>query len=193
LIRRAGPDDVEPLARVLARAFEDDPVMSWLFPAPPTRVRRNEVFFRLRARDLMDQEEVWTTDDHAGGALWTLPGRWRTTPRELLAWLPSMGRNLGRRMPLALLGLAKIEQLHPPDPHMYLAVLGTAPDRRGEGLGGALMAPVLEECDRDGIPAYLESTKERNIDFYSRFGFRVTGELDLPRGPRVWPMWREPR
>jgi ribosomal protein S18 acetylase RimI-like enzyme len=180
------------MARSLARAFEDDPVMSWLFPAPATRVSHNEDFFRLRLRDLLEQEEVWTTDDHAGAALWTLPDRWRTSPRELLRWLPVMGRNLGRRTPLALCGLAQVERLHPPEPHMYLAVLGTDPARQGEGIGGKLMVPVLEECDRDGVAAYLESSKERNIAFYSRFGFRVTDELDLPRGPRVWGMWRDP-
>jgi GNAT superfamily N-acetyltransferase len=183
---------VGPLALVLARAFEDDPVMSWLFPAPASRVRRNEVFFRLRLRDLLAQEEVWTTDDHAGAALWTLPDRWRTSPGEVLRWAPAMARNLGLRTPLALYGLAKIEQLHPPEPHMYLAVLGTDPGRRGEGIGGRLMAPVLEECDSDGVAAYLESSKERNLAYYSRFGFRVTSELDLPRGPRVWGMWRDP-
>lgn len=189
-VRRAGPGDVEPLALTLARAFEDDPVMRWLFPT--ARLRRNEVFFRLRVRALLEQEQVWTTDDQAGAAMWTLPDGWRTTAREFVTWLPPMLRALRRRLPLALYGLAQVEQLHPREPHMYLAVLGTAPDRRGEGLGGALMAPVLDECDRDGIPAYLESSKERNLDYYSRFGFRVTGELDLPRGPRVWPMWRDP-
>jgi hypothetical protein len=52
---------------------------------------------------------------------------------------------------------------------------------------------VLEECDRDGIGAYLESSKESNIDYYARFGFRVTGTIRLPRGPLFWPMWRDPR
>ena len=113
-VRRAGPGDVEPLARVLARAFEDDPVMRWLFPAARTRVQRNEGFFRLRVRALLEQEEVWTTGDHAGGALWTLPDRWRTTPGEFFTWLPTMSRSLGRRLPLALYGLAQIEGLHPP-------------------------------------------------------------------------------
>jgi len=166
--------------------------MSWLFPAPAARVDGNEAFFRLRLRDLLEQEEVWTSDDLAGGALWALPDRWRTTPREILRWMPVMGRRLGRRLPLALYGLAQIEQLHPAEPHMYLAVLGTDPEREGEGIGGRLMAPVLEECDRDGVAAYLESSKERNLAYYARFGFRVTAELDLPRGPRVWGMWRDP-
>jgi hypothetical protein len=54
------------------------------------------------------------------------------------------------------------------------------------------MQPGVELCDREGIPAYLESSKERNIDFYARFGFRVLQEVRLPRGPKMWPMWREP-
>jgi hypothetical protein len=56
-----------------------------------------------------------------------------------------------------------------------------------------VLQPVLEQCDADGIAAYLESSKERNIDFYARHGFRVTGELHLPRGPTMWLMWRDPR
>jgi hypothetical protein len=52
---------------------------------------------------------------------------------------------------------------------------------------------VLEECDRDGVGAYLESSKERNVDYYARFGFRVTEEVRLPRGPRMWLMWRDAR
>jgi hypothetical protein len=45
------------------------------------------------------------------------------------------------------------------------------------------------------MAAYMlwSSLNERNIDFYARMGFRVTSELRLPRGPSMWPMWREPR
>ena len=56
------------------------------------------------------------------------------------------------------------------------------------------MRPVLEECDRDGIPAYLESSKERNVPLYERNGFRVQRTVDVPSGgPRIWLMWRDPR
>ena len=72
-------------------------------------------------------------------------------------------------------------------------MLGTEPASQGQGLGSAVLGPVLEQCDADGVGAYLESSKERNIDFYARHGFRVTDELRLLRGPRMWGMWRDPR
>jgi ribosomal protein S18 acetylase RimI-like enzyme len=72
-------------------------------------------------------------------------------------------------------------------------VLGTAPEHQGKGLGSAMMAPVLHRCDDEGLPAYLESSKESNIAFYRRHGFEVVGEVVVPDGPTLWPMWREPR
>ncbi len=54
-------------------------------------------------------------------------------------------------------------------------------------------APVLEQCDRDGVGAFLESSKERNIDFYARHGFKVLRELRLPRGPETLADVARPR
>ncbi len=44
------------------------------------------------------------------------------------------------------------------------------------------------------MPAYLESSNERNLPLYERNGFRVTGNLRaLSHGPTIWRMWREPQ
>ena len=72
-------------------------------------------------------------------------------------------------------------------------MLGTNPDWQGKGVGSAIIAPVLEHCDRTGERIYLESSKERNIPFYARHGFEVSAEVHIPKGPTVWAMWREPR
>ena len=72
-------------------------------------------------------------------------------------------------------------------------MLGTRPDRQGHGVGSTLLQPVLDICDREGIGAYLESSKESNIPFYRRHGFQVVEEIRLPKGPLVYPMWRDPQ
>jgi ribosomal protein S18 acetylase RimI-like enzyme len=192
-VRRATAADVPALGRVLARAFLDDPVAMWSCPKERRRLRLNERFFSFRLRQLLGQDQVYTTHDSSGAALWALPDRWRMTPRDALGLLP-MVPALGRRVPRVIRGLVRLEEAHPKSPpHFHLAVLGTEPARQGEGIGSALLQPVLELCDRDHVPAYLESSKEDNIAFYSRHGFRVTGELRMPQGPPVWPMWRSPR
>ena len=66
-------------------------------------------------------------------------------------------------------------------------------EQQGKGVGTALLRPVLEHCDAEGIPCYLESSKERNVPFYRRHGFEVVEEVSLPDdGPMLWTMWREP-
>ncbi len=68
-----------------------------------------------------------------------------------------------------------------------------SPRRQGEGIRSALLKPVLDRLDRDGLPAYLEATSTRNRDLYLRPGFAVLEQMELPGGgPLVWRMWRGP-
>jgi GNAT superfamily N-acetyltransferase len=192
-VRRASPEEAGPIADMLARAFCDDPVIEWVFPAGMrNRERKLARFFRIRVRQLLRQDAVWTTPDLGGAAVWALPGRWHAGFFQTLEFLPVMPA-MGRRLPTAMRGFDIIEAHHPKEPeHWYLNILGTDPPQQGKGVGSRLLSAVLEDLDRDGVGAYLESSKERNIDFYSRFGFKVVEELRLPKGPPLWPMWRDP-
>jgi GNAT superfamily N-acetyltransferase len=192
--RRAERAELPELARMLARAFHEDPVASWSCLPDDLRPRVLERVFGMRLRDLYPRGEIWTDDELRSVAVWAAPGKWHTTTRQDAAYASSLLHpRLLIRMPMVVTGLLRAQNLHPDEPlHWYLAILGTDPSAQGHGLGSAMMAPVLEACDRDGVGAYLESSKEQNLDFYARHGFRVTGEKKLPRGPRLWPMWREP-
>ncbi|HUB73836.1 MAG TPA: GNAT family N-acetyltransferase [Solirubrobacteraceae bacterium] len=194
-VRRADAADVPALAAMLARAFLDDPVASWAWRAERARLRALERFQAVRLRQLLPGEEVWTDDQLSCAALWAPPGEWHSSLRETLQLAPAfMHPRLFARMPLVALGWEKLERAHPRRPlHYYLAILGTEPHAQGKGLGSAMLAPTLERCDRDEVGAYLESSKERNVDFYARHGFRVLEEVTLLRGPRMWKMWRDPR
>lgn len=194
-IRRATAADVPALSRMLARAFLDDPVAGWSCPWDALRPSSLERFQAIRLRQLLVHEEVWTTDELDCAALWAPPSCWRTTLREDAALIRMFNHpRLLTRMPLVGLGWLKLESGHPTKPpHWYLAVLGTEPASQGRGLGSQVLGAVLDQCDHDGVGAFLESSKESNIDFYARHGFRVTEEVKLVRGPSMWKMWREPR
>jgi GNAT superfamily N-acetyltransferase len=182
------------MASSLARAFHDDPVMQFLFPDEKSRPRRLTTFFRTAMKSQhLPHGTCYTNEDRSAAALWDPPGHWRMTGRQALVSLPGMLASLRFRIPTALRCLPAMERPHPRDPHFYLAVLGTRPDRQGHGLGSALMEPVLSRCDAEGIGAYLESSKESNVPFYRRHGFEVVGDINLPGGPTIWPMWRDPR
>jgi GNAT superfamily N-acetyltransferase len=194
--RRATAADVHGLIGVLTRAFDDDPVATFMFRGDRRRRRGLPKFFSIQLRHMyLDDGEVWTTDDLSGAALWGPPGKPRPGLRDLWNLLPIVPQllGLGRALPDAGRLLAEVDRRRPRQPHWYLATLGTEPARQGHGVGSALLAPVLRRCDEDGMPAYLESSKERNLSFYGRHRFEVVGEYTVPGGPKLWFMWREPR
>ncbi len=194
-IRPATEDDHEAAAECLALAFADDPAWAHLLPDSRTRAERLLSYFTLEIGNLVPAyRQVWVTDDGSGAAIWALPGQWRVPMTKELGQTGSMARVFGRRLPLALWTLLRLERHHPRKPgHWYLHYLGVEPRQQGRGLGGTLLAPVLERCDREGTPAYLESSTERNRALYERNGFTLTGTFPMPvSGPPVREMWREP-
>jgi GNAT superfamily N-acetyltransferase len=112
-------------------------------------------------------------------------------PRRRRRWLELiMARALFDCVPAALRLIARA---HPSEPHYYLVAFGVHPDRKGRGLGRQLLSHGLAHADREGIPAYLETSNEANLGLYARFGFVQLEQLDPGRGaPPIWTMRREP-
>ena len=193
-VRRATGEDVAGMAGTLARAFHDDPVFSWVLRGEERRMTRLERGFELfMHRVWMEQEETYTTASVAGVAVWEKPGQWKTSVGRQLMLLPSMLRVFGRHSPRVLRAIAALEARHPRELHYYLPFVGVDPEWQGRGLGSAVLAPVLERCDREGMPAFLEASTPRNRALYERHGFAVSEEFKLGRtAPVQWRMWREP-
>ncbi|QNJ94494.1 GNAT family N-acetyltransferase [Mycolicibacterium fluoranthenivorans] len=111
--------------------------------------------------------------------------RWSAVDGHGVSALDHLDRSSGARRPG---GIPEAEE-----PNGYLAVIGSDPSVRGKGLGHVLMQSRLDRVDAEHAPAYLESSNPDNIAYYQRFGFEVTGEIRLPGGPALWPMWRAAR
>ena len=195
-IRRATRADNDAIATALASAFHDDPLFSWFFPDARTRLGKLHGFFAYcNPRMALPHDETWINAEGTTVAVWLPPDKWKAPVSEQIRVLSGFVRWAGRHTPRILSTMATMEKSHPHDPpSWYLFVLGTAAEHQGKGHGSAVMAPVLDRCDNEGIPAYLESSNPRNIPFYARHGFVERAPLELgPGRPAVIPMWREPR
>jgi GNAT superfamily N-acetyltransferase len=193
VIRRAEESDRADVVRLLDAAFLDDPVSGWVFPAEEYRRRRHGALMEAFLDMALSEGFVDITEDGAAVALWWSvpagehegdddgPAQLRAAVDPDNARIEEIGRLTG--------------EAHPTDrAHQYLHMIGVSPERQGEGLGSALIGEVLERCDREGLHAYLEASNSRSRALYTRLGFASTGDaIDLPDGPHLWPMWREPR
>ncbi|AQS67596.1 N-acetyltransferase [Streptomyces pactum] len=207
VIRTAGEGDRELVVRLLDEAFQDDPVSGWVFPDEEYRRRTHHRLMAAFTDAVLADGRIDLTEDGAACALW-LPvpadGHTGDEPGGDTGGDTGGGAEDGsvqvreavdpdnERVEL----IARLtEGIHPYGrAHEYLWMIGVLPGRQGEGLGTALIEAVLERCDRERLPAYLEASSARGRGLYERLGFEFTGRpLDLPDGPRMWPMWREPR
>ena len=192
-VRLASLDDLPQIARVLMRAFEDDPLVTWMLP-PEDFERRGTLLFDSLIRASIVHDTIYTTDDGVCTAIWAPPEAWALSGEQMQTMAGPFAEAAGERVDRALSAFIEIAEVHPAEPHWYLGCLGTHPDWQRRGTASAVLAPVLNHCDSDGLPAYLETQRESNVPFYRRHGFEVIGTKQLSNGgPNMWLMWREVR
>jgi len=195
-IRRATPDDLDTVVRTLVDGFQDDPLYRWFTDAG----RFDEVMARMFRADARDTYipggEAYLAEDGSGAALWRpAPGCFPHTRAERLRGIPALAGISGlARFPRIWQLMERTAAEHPREPHWYLSLLAVEQARQRDGVGSALMAHVLARVDAAHLPAYVENSKARNLDFYERHGFRTFKRLEFARGgPHLWLMWREAR
>ena len=189
-VKTATDADKASVIDAIVLAFAADPVVRWLWPDPRAYLATMPDFALAYGGEAFAHGSAYCTHDYTGAALWLPPG---AHPDE-----EAMGQLIGQSVaPEVQADLsAALEQFgayRPSDPHWYLPVIGVDPSCQGQGCGSALMSYALERCDRDGLPAYLESSNPRNIGLYERHGFKIGGEVQVGSSPPIVPMVRGPR
>ena len=184
----AQPSQRETIAAMLGRAFQDDPVTTWIEPDPDRRAASLPASFAA----IFDGDSAGmrlVSGGQEAATLWHLPG---LTPR-LMLWQKLMGFWHIARMPRAkarrVMALVRaLEDHRLAGEHLYLHVAGCDPRAQGKGFGKAVVTAGLER--HPGRSAFLETANEANLPFYARLGFAVSSEWAVPGGPRFWTMER---
>lgn len=192
-LKRAGRADARLLADITAEAFAADPVMNWMFGTP----RAIQSAFRTLARELYVPLGACFLHGEVGATMWK-PWGADSTPSKFGLVQFAIGQMMyGDKGALkrAMAGADVMEEHHPTERHWYLFTIGTTQAARGKGVGKALLAPILEACDRVGMPLYLENSNPVNSGFYRSQGFeRLADPFPLGEGsPVMEPMWRVPK
>jgi GNAT superfamily N-acetyltransferase len=194
-VRFAGPQDRARVVDVLTAAFMDDPLFGHLLPpSMPRREARLRKTFELEVSRSQRRGGMWVAGDGAGVMVCFPPGRWQTTTwedfRDAARWRYIFGRHLNTAS--SAIARMEAEQRSLPD-HWFLCYAAVDPMQQNSGIGTALLAAVLEECDRTGTPAFTEASNDKSHALASRYGFVDRPSFSLPQGgPTVFPMWREP-
>ena len=189
-VREAGVGDLEQVSATLADAFATDPILQWLAPSQRSDKQLRRLIEIELAYYVFPAGRVLTTDDFRGANLELPPGRWEMAVP--LSGAVGFVRVFGLRLPRARRLQRLFENNHLQEPHYYIRYLGVATRFQGQGLGTALLRSTLDRCDKEGVPAYLEASSERSAALYERLEFVHLGELEVPNGPRFWPMRRPP-
>ena len=194
---------IQQASMALAEAFQDDPLQTYVLPDPQERARLSPARFAaaIWCGHLFGQ--VFTTSGAPMGAAVCLPpgGHDMTLERlqrmreaGVLKLMTSMGPAAVKRLNEVLKFLEFFHKRDVLSAHWYVMVVGVSPAQQGQGIGRALLQPVLDRAAVEGLPCYLETAQPTNIPFYQRLGFRVLVEAVEPTsGLRLWTLRRDAR
>ena len=189
-IRTASSSDETSVLDVMTLAFSTDPIMRWLFPQPHKYLEGFPRLTRAYGGKSFAHQSAFVAEQYAGAAMWLPP----TVHFDEQAMGEMAVELIPQNIQADAFGLlSEMPKFHPKEPHWFLAVIGVDPARQNQGQGSALMEHALRACDREHLPAYLESSNPRNLTLYRKHGFEVIATLQKGSSPPMFPMIRPAR
>jgi ribosomal protein S18 acetylase RimI-like enzyme len=192
VVRAASVDDRDAIIELCTAAFVTEPAFAHFFHHHYDPHARAFLAFLLDLR--LAGGLVWVEEVDGrvvSASMWDPPGGTQLPQSDQDARWDAVAATFP---PAAVRRLddydERVHAVGPREDHYYLGVLASDPAVRGRGHGAAALRPGLQAADAAGLASFLETGTEDNLGFYSRFGFEVSGELDLGDGTTIWCLTR---
>ncbi len=184
-------------ADLLARAFQNDPLMVYFVPDEEKRRRLLPILFRIVVHYCLRYGIIYTTSNLDGLVCCLPPGQTKTIGRLARVSLSGIPVQLGltglRRFLHASTYTSAAHKQAAPGAHWYIWVVGIDPQRQGHGFGGQLLQAVQKRALAEGLPCYLDTQNSRNVPFYQQHSFRQVSETQISGSDvHVYAMLWEP-
>ena len=169
--------DADEAAQVVAHAYVDDPLISYMLPLKATRIKTTYKFMRAYGEiNVKNQRGFGIGEPLQGVAFWKFPDQ---------EFMSISVKTLGKFLPLlftmypigyfrAKTVMDRIDHLHEKhvkEPHFYLDNLAVLPSARGMGLASKLIRPFLQMADERKVIVFTDTVTKSNVSLYEHFGF----------------------
>ncbi len=194
MLYKVQKQDIKQVVKVLADAFQHDPVWNKFFERDPDIEKRFRVFFETPVRYCLKYGEVYAPSENLEGVIAWLPGKnadmkaWSMIRSGAVISAMKIGLKAGKMMGTAFKQV--IEDRHKNMAgcnYLYIQVFGVATGLQGKGFGRKLIDAAIKKCESEGLQLYLETETEENVKMYEHFGFRLIRKITLPI--LELPMW----
>jgi ribosomal protein S18 acetylase RimI-like enzyme len=173
-------------------------MMTYVMKNPDKRMKVSEWMFAKMIGYCRDRGRVYTDDHQLGGSIWLTPGNTTMGTISMLMagmWQMPFRLGLGGMSRFGRIdGIAsKAHKKVVPGDHWYLLGLGVDPDSQNTGLGTEAIEIGASQAHEAGLPVFLETVTESNVEYYIKRGFEVAEESDVEEGLRVYSMINRPK
>lgn len=187
---------IKPAAKVLAKAFQNDPLFVYFFPDASERENKLPHLFQLLVRYGVLYGEVYSVSPNLEGVAVWLPSEkayHRLWEMVHLSMLPKIGREVIGRMWHCNQYATSVHKRHAHFRHWYLSLIGVDPLLQGRGYASILLKAMSARIDKEHLPCYLETQTVKNVSIYRHYGFKVVEKFIIPSTTEFsnWAMLRE--
>ncbi|TRX48598.1 GNAT family N-acetyltransferase [Fulvivirga sp. M361] len=165
---------------IISRSFHQNPSVNDVIKQDHLREKRIEELISYSFDVCMLFGEVWISEDRSAAAMILLSDQKKTTLRSVLLDLRLAIKAIGIRRVLKVMGREKqIKQYYTDYSYVYIWFIGVDPDQQQKGVGSLLLQQIIKHYSDSSLPFYLETSVNRNLPWYSSFGFQVYHKIDM--------------
>jgi ribosomal protein S18 acetylase RimI-like enzyme len=200
MLYRVQKRDIVPASKVLADAFQSDPLWNKVYEGDPDIEKRFRALFEGAVRYCLKYGDVYAPSEDLEGVIGLVPGKYA----DMNVWRAIRSGTIGVGMRMGLNAAMKMGTIFKPvveDRREYMAgyaflyvlVIGVATELQGKGFGRKLIDAAVEKSEREGLQIYLDTSTEENMKMYEHFGFKLLKRVTLPIVDLpMWEMVRAP-
>jgi ribosomal protein S18 acetylase RimI-like enzyme len=200
MLYRVKKGDIAQVRKVLADAFQHDPLWNKIYEGESDIEKRFRAHFEVPVRYCLKYGEVYATSEDLEGVVAWVPGKyadmtpWRMIISGAIGAAIRMGSNAGKKMGSVFKQITEDRHEHMAgSTYLYLFVVGVSTKLQGKGFGRKLIDLAIEKSEHEGFQLYLETETEENVKMYEHFGFRLLKRITLPIVDLpMWEMVRGP-